>query len=53
MALATDVVLVKATVAADALEGVAQFRDWLGATPALAGARTRCFVPTASAALYL
>ena len=52
MALATDVVLVKAAVSADALEGVAHFRDWLGAIPPLADARLRCFLAT-TPALYL
>lgn len=52
MALATDVVLVKAAVSADALEGVAHFRDWLGAIPPLADARLRCFL-AATPALYL
>ena len=53
MALPTDVVLVKAAVAADALEGVENFRDWLGAIPSLANARLRCFVANAPVALYL
>jgi hypothetical protein len=53
MALSTDVVLVKAAVSADALEGVEHFRDWLGAIPSLAVARLRCFTSTTPAALYL
>ena len=53
MALPTDVVLVKAAVAADALEGVEHFRDWLGAIPSMANARLRCFSATTPAALYL
>lgn len=53
MALPTDVVLVKAAVAADALAGVENFRDWLGAIPSLANARLRCFVANAPVALYL
>jgi hypothetical protein len=53
MALSTDVVLVKAAVAADALEGVEHFRDWLGAIPLLADARLRCFMATTPASLYL
>jgi hypothetical protein len=53
MALPTDVVLVRAAVAADALEGVEHFRDWLGAIPSLANARLRCFLATTPAALYL
>ena len=53
MALQTDVVLVKAIVSADALEGVAHFRDWLGASPALAHTNLRAFWSAASATLYL
>ena len=51
--LQTDVVLVKAVLPADALEGVAHFRDWLGAIPALASAGLRAFWSAASETLYL
>ncbi|HQS33561.1 hypothetical protein [Polaromonas sp.] len=51
--LQTDVVLVKAVLPADALEGVAHFRDWLGAIPALASANLRAFWSAASDTLYL